>query len=146
MKDTIITDLDGTLCDISHRVHHVRNGNNDWDKFFEECIHDTPKWPTIQIVNLFYEKGYRILICSGRSDQVFDKTMAWLHGHGVKFTDILMRPAGNTISDVELKKGWYEAGHFKKKEVLFVMDDRDRLVEMWRDEGFTCHQVAPGDF
>ena len=30
--------------------------------------------------------------------------------------------------------------------VLYCMDDRDRVVKRWRDLGLTCFQVAPGDF
>ena len=31
-------------------------------------------------------------------------------------------------------------------DVKFVLDDRDQVVEMWRDMGLPCFQVAPGDF
>lgn len=31
---TVIFDLDGALCDISHRLHHIKNGNKNWDAFF----------------------------------------------------------------------------------------------------------------
>jgi hypothetical protein len=27
-----------------------------------------------------------------------------------------------------------------------VVDDRDRVVKMWRDRGLLCLQCAPGDF
>jgi len=30
--------------------------------------------------------------------------------------------------------------------VKFVVEDRKRVVEMWRREGYTCLQVAPGNF
>ena len=30
--------------------------------------------------------------------------------------------------------------------VKFVLDDRNRVVEMWRSLGLTCLQVADGDF
>ncbi len=30
--------------------------------------------------------------------------------------------------------------------VQFVMDDRQRVVDMWRSKGLKCLQVAPGDF
>ena len=34
-----------------------------------------------------------------------------------------------------------------KPNILFVMDDRDQVVSMWRNElGLTCFQVAEGDF
>jgi hypothetical protein len=31
---TVIVDIDGTLADLSHRLHHVRNGGHNWDEFF----------------------------------------------------------------------------------------------------------------
>jgi phosphoglycolate phosphatase-like HAD superfamily hydrolase len=39
---TVIFDLDGTLADLTHRLHYVKNGNRNWDKFFEECDKDLP--------------------------------------------------------------------------------------------------------
>jgi hypothetical protein len=31
-------------------------------------------------------------------------------------------------------------------DVFLVVDDRDKVVKMWREEGLTCFQVAEGDF
>ena len=33
-----------------------------------------------------------------------------------------------------------------RSEVFCVFDDRQKVVDMWRDLGLTCFQVAPGDF
>jgi hypothetical protein len=33
-----------------------------------------------------------------------------------------------------------------KRKVLFVVEDRNRVVEMWREEGLVCLQCAPGEF
>ena len=33
-----------------------------------------------------------------------------------------------------------------KNDVLMTVDDRQKVVNMWRAEGLTCLQVAPGDF
>jgi len=33
-----------------------------------------------------------------------------------------------------------------KDDVLMCVDDRQKVVDMWRAEGLTCFQVAPGDF
>ena len=32
------------------------------------------------------------------------------------------------------------------RRVLFVVEDRSRVVEMWRAEGLVCLQCAPGEF
>jgi hypothetical protein len=34
----------------------------------------------------------------------------------------------------------------KKDRILCVFDDRQKVVDMWRDNGIDCFQVAPGDF
>ena len=34
----------------------------------------------------------------------------------------------------------------KKDRILCVFDDRTKVVNMWRDNGLSCFQVAPGDF
>ena len=40
--------------------------------------------------------------------------------------------------DQDLKKKWLYS--FGKDRVLFVVDDRQRVVDMWRAEGITCLQ------
>lgn len=38
----IIIDLDGTLCDVSRRVHFVKQDPPEWQGFFDACTDDTP--------------------------------------------------------------------------------------------------------
>jgi hypothetical protein len=33
-----------------------------------------------------------------------------------------------------------------KDDILCIFEDRDRVVKMWRDNGYTCIQVNSGDF
>ena len=33
-----------------------------------------------------------------------------------------------------------------RSRILFVVEDRSRVVEMWRSEGLACLQCAPGEF
>ena len=33
-----------------------------------------------------------------------------------------------------------------KSEIFCVFDDRQKVVDMWRDLGLTCFQVASGNF
>jgi hypothetical protein len=36
--------------------------------------------------------------------------------------------------------------HLDINDVFCVVDDRQKVVDMWRENGLTCFQVAPGDF
>jgi len=48
--------------------------------------------------------------------------------------------------DVIIKQEIYEEHIKDKYDVLFVMDDRNQVVEFWRSIGLTCFQVAEGNF
>ena len=139
----VIFDLDGTLALISHRRHFVENGNRDWDGFFGACDKDEPNWPVIDVYHAMRDAGHHVLIWSGRSDAVRDKTESWLEKHLGHVPRLRMRKAGDYTPDHTLKERWLdELG----TPPAMVFDDRTRVVNMWRDRGVTCFQVAPGDF
>ena len=100
-----------------------------------------------------YSPSFRftIVIFSGRSKATKDATAAWLDKHNVPFNIMKMRPTGHPwafMPDDKLKKGWLDdifPGD-KKDRILCVFDDRTKVVNMWRDNGLSCFQVAPGDF
>ncbi len=138
----VIFDLDGTLADIDHRLHFVQNGNKDWDGFYAACVDDKPKAAIIELALMCDDAGHEIIISSGRSENVRAQTEAWLEKHGVNYATLLMRPDACFVPDQALKKAWLDQGLLgAKEEILFVVEDRDRMVKMWRDQGLTCLQV-----
>lgn len=73
-------------------------------------------------------------------------TMAWLDENGVPGKVLHMRKNGDDRADYIVKKEIYEANIKGKYNVIFVLDDRDQVVRMWREEGLKCLQVAEGNF
>ncbi len=59
---------------------------------------------------------------------------------------IFFRRAGDFRADDEVKREIWKEHIQPHYRVLFVVDDRDRVVRMWREEGLVCLQCAPGDF
>jgi len=63
-----------------------------------------------------------------------------------------MRPTGKDFKfmpDDDLKKKWFNdlfPTQDHVDDVVCVFDDRQKVVDMWRDMGLTCMQVAPGNF
>ncbi len=138
----VIFDLDGTLANIDHRLHFVQNGNKDWDGFYAACVHDTPKAPIVELALMCADARHDIIISSGRSEKVRRQTITWLLQHKIPYAYLFMRPNGCFVPDTALKKAWLEQGIFGKKEdILFVVEDRDSMVKMWRGQGLTCLQV-----
>jgi hypothetical protein len=138
----VVFDLDGTIADISHRVHHVRDGKRDWDAFFAECVDDVPNAPVVAALQAHRTAGHRVEIWSARSDIVRAETEAWLSDAGIPPWFLThMRAAGDNTPDTVLKRHWLMQLHESKRPTL-VYDDRQRVVDMWRAEGVACFQVV----
>lgn len=138
----VVFDLDGTLANIEHRVHFVRNGRRDYDDFFAACINDAPNEPVVKSFFAHLEAGHRVEIWSARSDKVRAETEAWLGSVGIPSRYLVnMRQDGDQMRDVELKRAWLHALHPDERPDL-VYDDRQSVVDMWRAEGLACFQVA----
>lgn len=140
-KDTIICDLDGTIALCEHRRHLIP----DWPAFFAACVDDEPNHAVIDCLATLMRGGYTVLIFSGRSDEVLPLTRDWLNRHGVKYHRMCMRREGDYRPDEELKREMLDK-FVDRDRVAFVLDDRQKVVDMWRSEGLACFQVASGDF
>lgn len=141
----VISDLDGTITDAEHRVHLVRNHPKDYDRFFAEARNDGPITAVISVLQALKQAGHDVHIITGRSEVVRQDTVEWLERHEVPFDRLLMRPEHDYTPDDRLKEGWFRA-EYEPEEVLLVLEDRARVVRMWRRHGLTCLQVADGDF
>ncbi len=128
--------------------NHVPDFKPDWDAFHAACVDDTPLQNTIDVVNDLRDGGHHELwVVSGRMGTVWAQTAEWLNRYGVAYDRLMMHSVGDYTRDDELKRNWLNDGTLPPHEqILCVFDDRDRVVKMWRAEGLTCYQVAPGDF
>ena len=166
-KHTVIFDLDGTLADIEDRrqMSVKPNGKLDWDIFFhpDNIKYDKPIPAVVNLIQTYEDKAYKIVIFSGRNDRSWNETTAWLKRYEIPFDLLVMRPDkfksesfpvadGNPATsdmrfmpDEILKKKMLDT-FVDINDVLFVVDDRDKVVKMWRDLGLTVFQPAPGDF
>lgn len=137
LSPCIIVDVDGT---IAHNDGHRKF--YEWDKVGG----DKPKNNIIDLVNA-YEMYANIIVFSGRDGCCIDLTRKWLEDNYVKFDQLYQREAGDNRKDSIIKRELYEQHVQGKYNVLFVLDDRDQVVDMWRNElGLTCLQVNYGDF
>ena len=149
----VIFDLDGTLALIDDRraASTKPNGKIDWDIFFDpkNIDMDKPNMPVIHMARVLKNVGHQIVILSGRSKATKDATRAWLDKFNVPFDVLKMRPTSNDFKfkpDDQLKQDWLDQLFTDKSDIVCVFDDRQKVVDMWRANGLTCMQVAPGNF
>lgn len=134
MKQAIICDIDGTLA--------VRGDRSpfDWKKVGEDTIN-----PAVANV-LEHYKLIEIIILSGRDSICRPETEEWLKRYNISYNQLHMREIGDIRKDTIVKEELYKNNIKNKFEVLFVLDDRDQVVALWRSLGLACFQVNYGNF
>jgi len=145
----VVIDLDGTLCDSSHRDHHARNG--EWEEFHSRLAGDEPHPDVLWLVQAFAEaEDIELVGCTGRNESHRIATERWLMDHGALLDIVLMRPDYDYRAEhevkIELVKDWHNAtepatNRRAQDRVAFVLEDREKAVEGWRAAGFNCWQV-----
>ena len=152
MNKIVIFDLDGTLADITARrtLATKDNGKLDWDIFFnrDNIKLDVPNQKVVDMARMInMTDRYQIFILSGRSKSTYRTTQQWLIQNDIPFDHLMMRPTDkhhHYMKDSDLKQMWLN--DIGVDNVAMVFDDRQQVVDMWRQNGLTCFQVADGDF
>lgn len=144
-----IFDLDGTLSDCSHRVHLIHAGK--FDEFHAASYLDTPHEAEVRIAQAWYWAGGGLAFFTGRTEPFRRMTEDWLHRHGLIFADglhLYMRNPEDDRSTIDIKREMlleFEGSVMGPgDQVAFIMEDREKLVAMWRSLGLTCLQPRPG--
>jgi hypothetical protein len=146
----VVFDLDGTIADCDHRLHHIQLPaahdaewpEQNWDTFYAACDGDTPIWPIQAVAVAMIDQGHRVEFWTGRSDQCRAQTERWLFENGFAGIPVRMRVGGDRTADHRLKATWL-AEHGRPD---LIFEDRAAVVAMWRSHGIVCCQVAPGEF
>jgi len=140
-----IFDIDGTLADLSHRLHYIQQTPKDYTAFYAACVDDKPIKHMCDL-NHFLAHHEEIVLVSGRSDQVRSETVLWLGQYGVVWSGLYMRKVGDHRPDHLVKAELLYQLRADGFEPVMVFDDRDTVVAMWRARGIPCAQVAAGGF
>lgn len=143
----ILIDLDGTLCNHGHRVNFAIGGR--WTEFHEQLEQDRLHKDVAALVSLLHDRVHLIAV-TGRNERYRQRTLKWLAQRGVLIDELLMRPDDNFDSDTVIKPKLVYDRFGSKEEALaavtFILDDREKVVEAWRDAGFNCWAVRQGEF
>jgi hypothetical protein len=142
-----IFDIDGTLALMKDR------GPFDWKKVGQDGVNKpveiTYKMISCAITDLVLQRrrsAVKMFIFSGRDSSCREQTRKWLKKNNLKYDKLYMRPEGDMRKDSIVKKELFEKHISGKYSVIAVFDDRQQVVDMWREMGLACFQVAKGDF
>jgi predicted kinase len=135
LPKAIICDLDGTLAILNRNPYDAST-----------CESDGLNLPVANIVKTYKRLGHKILLVSGREDVYKAPTIRWLEKHDIPYDRLIMRQKEDKRKDADVKEEIFNRDIRNKYYIDFVLDDRNQVVEKWRELGLTCCQVADGDF
>lgn len=137
LPPAVMVDIDGTLA--------LRGNRGPFN--FELCSDDLPLVPVVKVLTALLQLDWKIVVLSGREEKFRDVTKQWLDRHLEEYHALHMRSNGDYRSDEIIKLELFESYVRNTFDVQFVLDDRNRVVDMWRNQlGLTCFQVQDGDF
>lgn len=149
----VIVDVDGTLAITDHRQHYIKGREprfKEWERFFLEAENDLPNEVVIELTQLYWEAGYKIIIMTGRPESIRSLTVDWLDKYQVPYKEIWMRADNDRRPDFLVKQEMVESFIAEKEcgieDIKVILEDRVPVIQMFRDMGFTVFQVAKDSF
>ena len=149
MKRIILCDIDGTLATIGDRAKILEKDKlteKEYDEFNAQsesssCIEDIAN-----IVRNLKDAETKIYLITAREKKWKKITQHWLRLNEIPYDNLLMRNDGDKNSDADVKLKIVKE-YVNPKRVWFVLEDRDDVVQMYREDlGLTCLQVNKGDY
>lgn len=127
-----MVDIDGTLAHMQDRSPY------DYSKVMSDTLDD--------VIADITRKYKTVVVMSGRPESCREDTENWLRKHAVRFDKLFMRTTGDNRKDSIVKLELYKEHVEPNYNISFILDDRNQVVEMWRENGLKCLQVADGSF
>ncbi len=137
LTHAVICDIDGTLADNTHR--------NPYDY---DLVHlDTPIEPIVKLAQILGEH-FELLFVTGRPASCYSATSQWLIDTlGFAYPpQLFMRAIGDNRPDAVVKQEVFEDVISKSFTVDYVIEDRNRVVAMWRSLGLLVLHVTDFPF
>lgn len=135
LQPAIVCDIDGTLAHMHDRSPY------DWSKVGNDKVDILIAWLTSILF-----RSVSVILVSGRDASCHKETQDWLAKNGICYTKLIMRKEGDNRPDEVVKEEIFNENIRGNYNVRFVLDDRNKVVDMWRQLGLKCLQVAEGDF
>ena len=144
MIEVVWADIDGTLAEVEHRRHHIRNGKKDWISFLSAADKDPIIEPVAKTIR-YLAKSVPIICCTGRGEEYRALTENWLYDHNIPYTKLYMRSVGDTRADHVVKLELLHQMRNDGYEPFIAIDDRHSVCIALRQAGITVLQCSDWD-
>lgn len=131
----VIFDIDSTLA--------LKTDRSPYD--YSRVIEDRVNPPVLDMYFAFKERGFKIIICSGRDEVCRPDTERWLKKYDIEYEKLYMRENKDQRKDYVIKEEFW-GDILKKYFIVAMVDDRRQVIDHARKLGFTVFDVAGNVF
>lgn len=142
LPNCIIFDIDGTL------AHKNDRNAYDWLKVEQDTLDDSVAnlYKILTSLNDEYRAIPRVIICTGRDGICQESTKKWLEDNKLyNYCEFHIRKNNDNRPDWQVKKEMWE-DISTRYNILYMLDDRNQVVDYARSLGLKVFQVAEGNF
>lgn len=135
MRDAVIFDLDGTLCDTSSIEHLIEGEERDFPAFHAASATCPPNERVLAAARADHEAGRAVLVVSSREFIWRDLTLDWLSEHEVPHDGLYLRIVGDYRKDVVIKGEIWDHLVEDGFRVVGAWDDKQVVLDVWGERG-----------
>lgn len=145
-KKIILCDIDGTIANVDHRLHYVKD--KKWDDFFDAMYNDKPIFSIYDKMIKDVDSNNAFLVfVTGRPERYREMTIDWLKKYyNLNRTSFLlfMRSNGDYRKDFVTKEYFLEK-LFRDFNIIRIYDDRPSVIRMWKENGLEVVDCGDGE-
>jgi hypothetical protein len=134
--EAVMIDLDGTF------ALHVARGPYEMEK----CETDAVNPSVYSCVEDWKRNGIKIILLSGRNEDFRPHTERWLVANKIEYDHLFMRASEDNRPDYVVKYELFNEHVRHNYTVRLALDDRNQVVQVWRQTGLPTWQVNDGNF
>lgn len=137
-RQAVIFDRDGTLFSVDGPTDHH---NEAWRQYNLRIPFDAPV-PLVHALWHSVRPGIDKIVVSGRDGAFAHRMRDSFHKHGIVPDAFFHRPVNDRRVDSEVKAQILDELILPLWDVVYVVDDRPQVVEMWKSRGLPVLQVV----
>jgi len=140
-RPVAVLDIDGTVADVTHRVHLLDTDSpSRWAEFFNAAAADPPLLPGAALARQLAAE-HDIVWLTGRPERLREDTHRWLVSHGLPAGELLMRPSDDLRTARMFKLERLDELR-RSRDIAIVVDDDPRVIDHLPSAGLPVRQAT----